>query len=131
MSQGTVTTVKDLVIKVEFASDLPEIGEVVIVQNQEKSPLMVEHLLNDTTAICINLRSSKHIQKAMSVERTGKGVEIPVGQATIGRIFDALGEPLDGKAPLPADHPRKNILKVTGQKQRFYSQQTRNFRNRH
>jgi F-type H+-transporting ATPase subunit beta len=110
MSQGTVITVKDLVVNVEFASDLPAIGEVLIVDNKEKSPLLVEHLLNDTVAVCINLRSNKHIQKAMAVTKTGKGIEIPVGPATIGRIFDAMGEPLDGKEPFGANHPRRNIL---------------------
>lgn len=119
MSKGTVITVKDLIIRVEFEADLPEIGEVLIVQNEQKSPLLVESLLNDTTAVCINLRSNKHIQKAMLVEKTGRGIEIPVGQATVGRIFDALGDPLDGKEALPDDHPRKNILKVTSHSTNF------------
>lgn len=111
MSRGSVVSVKDLVVKVEFASEMPEIGEVVVVDNEQKSPLLVESLVNDTTATCINLRSNKRIQKAMAVERTGKGIEIPVGQLTIGRIFDALGDPLDGKDPVPADTPRRDILK--------------------
>lgn len=113
MTTGTVLTVKDLVIKVEFAADMPDIGEVLIVNNQDKSPLLVDSLANDTTAVCINLRSSKKIQKAMTVERTGHGVQVPVGNAAIGRIFDALGEPLDGKDPVPADNPRKEILKLS------------------
>ena len=73
---------------------------------------MVESLANDTTAVCVNLRSSKNIQKSMVVERTGKGVEIPVGDDTIGRVFDALGEPLDGKPPMAKDHLRKNIQDI-------------------
>jgi F-type H+-transporting ATPase subunit beta len=112
MTIGNILSVKDLVVKVEFASDMPAIGEVLIVNNTDKSPLLVDSLSSDTTAICINLRSSKKIQKAMQVQRTGKGVEIPVGDAAIGRIFDALGEPLDGKDPVPADNPRKAILKM-------------------
>lgn len=112
MNHGAVISVKDLVVKVEFSSDMPEIGEVLLVQNEQKSPLMVESLITDTIALCINLRSNKQIQKAMAVERTGRGVEVPVGEVTIGRIFDALGDPLDGKDPVPADAPRRNILKL-------------------
>lgn len=112
MTTGSVLVVKDLVVRVEFANDMPEIGEVLLVQNDQKSPLMVDSLLSDTIAVCINLRSSKNIQKAMAVERTGKGVEIPVGEAAIGRIFDALGEPLDGQPAVPEGTPRKDILKL-------------------
>jgi F-type H+-transporting ATPase subunit beta len=112
VSKGVVTTVKDLVVRVEFAEQMPEIGEVVLVQNVDKSPLLVESILNDTTVVCLNLRSSKRIQKAMQVEQTGHGVEIPIGDQTIGRVFDALGSPLDGKEDFPPDFPRKNILKL-------------------
>lgn len=112
MNHGAILSVKDLVVKVEFPSDMPEIGEVLVVQNDQKSPLLVESLLTDTVALCINLRSNKQIQKAMPVERTGRGVEVPVGEVTIGRIFDALGDPLDGLDPVPADAPRKDILKL-------------------
>jgi F-type H+-transporting ATPase subunit beta len=119
MTTGSVLVVKDLVVRVEFTGDMPEIGEVVLVQNEEKSPLMVDSLMSDTVAACINLRSSKKIQKSMSVERTGKGVEIPVGEASIGRIFDALGEPLDGLDPVPEGTPRKNILKFSNKSTTF------------
>ncbi|MEZ6331215.1 MAG: F0F1 ATP synthase subunit beta [Candidatus Saccharimonadales bacterium] len=112
MTTGNVLIVKDLVVRVEFTSDMPEIGEVLVVQNEEKSLLLVDALASDTVATCINLRSSKHIQKSMAVERTGKGIEIPVGEASIGRIFDALGEPLDGMDPVPEGTPRRNILKL-------------------
>jgi F-type H+-transporting ATPase subunit beta len=112
MNSGNILTVKDLVVKVEFDDNLPEIGEVLLVKNGEDSPLMVEELLSDTVVTCINLRSSKKIQKAMEVQRTGHGIEVPIGDVTIGRILDALGEPLDGKDPVPADTPRKDIMKL-------------------
>ncbi len=119
MTHGSIVSVKDLVVKVEFSAEMPEIGEVVVVGNKDRSPLLVESLTTDTIATCINLRSSKSIQKAMSVERTGRGVEVPIGQVTIGRIFDALGNPLDGKEPVPDDAPRKNILKLGAKSTNF------------
>lgn len=113
MIAGSVLSIKDLVIKVEFADGMPEIGEVVIVQDANKSPLLVDSLLDATTAICLNIRSSRSIQKAMPVERTGKGIEIPTGELTIGRIFDAIGEPLDGQPQVPEGTPRKDIFKIS------------------
>lgn len=122
MNQGSVISVKDLVVKVEFADTLPEIGEVILVQNDAKSPLLVESLLSETVALCINLRSSKQIQKAMAVECTGKGIEIPTGDLTIGRIFDALGDPLDGQPQVPDDTPRRNIMKLGAKSTNFVAQ---------
>jgi F-type H+-transporting ATPase subunit beta len=119
MSTGNILVVKDLVIHVEFADNMPEIGEVLLVDNKEKAPLLVDTIKDETTVICINLRSNKHIQKAMIVHRTGKGIEIPVGERVIGRIFDALGEPLDGKPQVPDDTPRRNILKIPAKSTNF------------
>jgi F-type H+/Na+-transporting ATPase subunit beta len=119
MTLGTVIVVKDLVIRVEFSAEMPEIGEILIVDNAEKSQLLVDSIASDTIAICINLKASKSIQKAMKVARTQKGIEIPVGDAAIGRIFDALGNPLDGQPAVPADTPRRNILKMSAKSTNF------------
>jgi F-type H+-transporting ATPase subunit beta len=121
MSQGVIIAIKDLIVRVEFASEMPEIGEVVIVQNKEKSPMQVNELVNDITAVCINLKSSTNIQKGMKVDRSGKGIEIPVGDATIGRIFDALGNTIDGKEPLPANTPRRDIMTLGAKSTTFES----------
>ncbi len=112
MINGSVVVVKDLVIHVEFVDGMPEIGEVLIVDNKDQAPLLVDIIKDESTVVCINLRASKNIQKSMSVKRTNKGIEIPVGEAAIGRIFDALGAPLDGKPSVSADTPRRNILKL-------------------
>lgn len=119
MSSGVVTVVKDLVILVEFAEKMPQIGEMLVVQSPDKAPLLVDTIKNESTVVCINLRASKKIQKAMAVEATGKGIEIPVGDAVIGRIFDALGAPLDGKEPVPEGTPTRNILKIPAKSTNF------------
>lgn len=112
MSSGIIRTVKDLVISAQFDGESPDIGEVVIVNNATKSVLMVNNLGHDNTATCLNILNNRNIQKGMTVERTGKGIEIPVGDATIGRILNALGMPLDGQPPIGADAPRREILKL-------------------
>ena len=91
MNPGLISTVKDLIVHVSFDTNMPNVGEVVTVQNKQRSPLLVDSLLDESTAICINIRSNKDIQKKMTVVRTNRGIEIPVGPETIGRIFNPLG----------------------------------------
>jgi F-type H+-transporting ATPase subunit beta len=100
MGKGHIRAIKDLVVKVEFDDDMPSLGEVLIVDNEEKTPLVVEKALSESIVMTLNIRSHRSMQKGMLVESTGKGIEIPVGNETIGRILDALGGPLDGKPPV-------------------------------
>lgn len=109
MNPGIVREIKDMVVRVEFDDQPPEIGEVIIVDNELKSLLLVEAVQTGGKALCLNIQSDHTIQKNMSVQRTGRGIEIPVDEKTIGRIFDALGNPLDDQPPLTGTKTR-NIL---------------------
>ena len=55
---------------------------------------------------CVLLGSEKGIKEGDIVKRTGKVVEVPVGEALVGRVVNALGQPLDGKGPIKADGTR-------------------------
>lgn len=111
MSTGYIVSMKDLVVKVLFDENLPAIGELIIVDNANKTKLLVDHLEPGGIAFCLNVRSDRAIQKGAAVQTTGKGIEIPVGQLTIGRILDALGDPLDGQPAVEApDLVYKDIL---------------------
>lgn len=113
MSTGYIITIKDLVVRVRFDEDLPSVGELLAVQNGLGTHLWVDRLEADGVALCLNVRSDKRLQKGMAAESTGRGIEIPVGEETIGRIFDALGGPLDGLPPLEGEHvQRKDVLKM-------------------
>ncbi|QQS64632.1 F0F1 ATP synthase subunit beta [Candidatus Saccharibacteria bacterium] len=94
---------KDLVVKVQFDDSPPSIGELIVVDNEKRTKLLVDHLETGGIAFCLNVRSDRAIQKGMAVLTTGKGIEIPVGQPTIGRILDALGDPLDGQPAVVAE----------------------------
>jgi len=112
---GVVTTVKDLVVRVQFDDDSPGVNELVEVQNGHKTQLLVDHLEPGGIAFCLNVRSDLRMTKGMAVERTHKGIEIPIGDVTIGRILNALGDPLDGQGPIGEkgkEVPRKDILKL-------------------
>ena len=110
---GTIVSVKDLVIKAQFDEDWPNVNELIKVDNNRGTELLVDHLESDGIAFCLNVRSDKTVQKGMTAQRTHKGIEIPIGENTIGRIFNALGDPLDGQpAETTAGVKRKDILKL-------------------
>jgi F-type H+-transporting ATPase subunit beta len=118
MAKGVIRSIKDLVIKVDFIEDPPQVGEVVRVANAAQSPLVVHSFVGEMTAACLNLDSSRDMAKGQEVERTGQGIEIPVGPETIGRILDALGRPLDNKDPVKGIGTR-DIAKATKQDMNF------------
>lgn len=113
MSLGAIHSVSDIVIRVAFDDSSPAIGEVLVVDNKRSSKLLVDHLEDGDLAVCLNVRADRTIQKGMSVKRTERGIEIPVGDKTIGRIFDALGETLDDLPPIEDENIEyRDILKV-------------------
>lgn len=118
MTQGTVRSIRDLIVVVEFDSDQPAIGEVLVVNNATNSLLLVERLLPDGATLCLNMRDDKLIQKNLSVSRTGRGLEIPADESCLGRLFDAFGQPLDGQ-PAPLAKTTKNVFTSVASTQTF------------
>jgi F-type H+-transporting ATPase subunit beta len=113
MSSGVIRSVRDLVIVAQFDEDGPDIGELLVIENQNKSILLVHHLSESNMATCLSIFSDHTIQKNMKVARTNQSIEIPVGPPTIGRVFDALGRPLDGiEMPDPKTLRYKNVLQT-------------------
>jgi F-type H+-transporting ATPase subunit beta len=113
MSKGVITSVRDLIVFVTFDQDGPNIGEVLKVDNETGTQLLVERIDVHGATLCLNTRSDRALQRGMTVERTRQGIEIPLGDETIGRIFDALGEPLDGLPALDRSKlAHKDILKI-------------------
>lgn len=98
--KGIIRVLRDLVIKVQFDEDVPEVYEIIEVDNEQKTPLLVDSLENGDTAICLNISADRSLLKNTTVSRTGHSLQIPVGSEMIGRVFDALSRPIDGKPPL-------------------------------
>jgi F-type H+-transporting ATPase subunit beta len=110
---GYIKTIKSLVINVEFDSDAPSVNELIVVDNGYNSQLLVDHLEPGGIAYCLNIRGDLRIVKGMTVNRSHKGIEIPIGDKTIGRVFSALGDPLDGMPAITGDEASfKDILKL-------------------
>jgi F-type H+-transporting ATPase subunit beta len=114
MNSGIVISIRQLIVVVRFDDVQPAVGEILLAANAELSWLLVESLEKNGVAVCLNIRSEQTIKKGMAVERTGRGIEIAVGPSTIGRVFDALGNPLDEKPTLLGDKniATKNIFKL-------------------
>lgn len=120
MSKGIISGIQDLVVFVSFDEEGPKIGELVQVDNEAKTHLLVERLNVKGQVLCLNLRSDLTIQKGMAVECLRKGIEVPVGDKTIGRIFDALGQPLDNLPPMEQeDLATRDILKLPPKSTKF------------
>ena len=120
MGQGIIQTVKDLVVMVVFDDDCPDINELILVDNPKKTLLLVDSVSVGNKALCLNIYGDRTIQKGMAVKNTGKSIEIPVGDKTIGRMLDALGNPIDGLDSLDSpDIARRNIFDTPVQNDTF------------
>src|SRR6195952_3958087 len=119
MSKGVVRVMKDLVIKIQFDDDMPELNEMVYVENENKTPLLVSSLEHGDMAVCLNIAGDKTILKGAAVSRSGHSLEIPVGDEMVGRVWDAMGRPIDGKPQLPdevlAAMPKRSIFRPSFQ----------------
>ena len=102
MIQGTIIRVAGPVVDVQFAAGrLPALQEALTVtaEGTERTMEVAQHV-NESTVRCIMLSASEGLGKGMVVTATGHGLTAPVGEATLGRMFDPLGRPIDGKGPV-------------------------------
>ena len=97
MKKGKIVQISGPVIDVEFEdSDLPYIKDALEVDNDGKRCVMevAQHIGNNTVR-CIMLASSEGLHKDMEVVATGSGIKVPVGEKTLGRLFNVLGDTID------------------------------------
>ncbi len=100
---GKITQIIGAVLDVKFPEGaLPEINEAIRVERSDNSTLVVEvaQHLGDDTVRCIAMGPTDGLVRGMKAEATGAPISVPVGENTLGRIFNVLGEPIDNK-PAP------------------------------
>ena len=105
MQIGKITQVMGPVVDVHFdETPLPYIQTALQVDNHGKKVVMevMQHIGTDTVR-CIMLSPSEGLQKDMPVLSTGMGIEIPVGTQNLGRLFNVLGDTIDGKEAIDTD----------------------------
>ena len=110
---GKIVQISGPVIDVEFEDGyLPKIKEALSVTLDGKERIMeVAQHIGDGTVRCIMLYGSEGLYRGMEVKAPGKTIEVPVGQITLGRMFNVLGNPIDGGEAIPQDAPRKSIYR--------------------
>lgn len=100
---GKVTQIIGAVLDIKFADGrLPEINDAIDIPKGDGTKLVVEAAqhLGDDTVRCIAMGPSDGLVRGMDAIATGGPIRVPVGEATLGRIFNVLGEPMDEK-PAP------------------------------
>ena len=103
MNKGKIVQVLGPVVDVEFEEgvELPCIKDALEVDNDGKRCVMeVSQHLGNNTVRCIMLASSEGLCRDMEVTATGSGIRVPVGEQTLGRLFNVLGETIDNGEPL-------------------------------
>lgn len=94
---GKVVVLRGAVVDVEFSDELPGIFEALWIHDGERKVVLeVSQHITPTTVQAIALAYPEGLARGMSVTRTGAPIRVPVGPETLGRLFNVLGEPLDG-----------------------------------
>ena len=105
LPEGKIVQVSGPVVDVKFESGpLPEIRDALTVENQGKTCVMeaAKHMGNNIVR-CIMLSASEGLSRDMKVTPTGEGISVPVGEKTLGRLFNVLGETVDGGEKLDGE----------------------------
>ena len=97
MNKGKIVQVMGPVVDVVFEDgNLPEIKDALEVENNGKRCVMeVSHHLGNNMVRCIMLSASEGLQRDREVIATGSGIKVPVGDKTLGRLFNVLGDTVD------------------------------------
>lgn len=104
MAQGKVVQVRGPVVDVRFPADaLPALLQALRIKDDAREiDLIVEvaQHLGDDIVRCVAMDNTDGLVRGMPVEDTGGPITVPVGKETLGRMFDLLGRPIDGRGPV-------------------------------
>ncbi|MBU2611043.1 MAG: F0F1 ATP synthase subunit beta [Chloroflexi bacterium] len=103
---GRVVQIQGGVVDVQFPEgELPDLFEAIEIPRKDKEPLILEiqnHLGNNWVR-CVAMDTTDGLQRGLPANATGAPIMVPVGPLTLGRIFNVLGKPIDGKGPVHSD----------------------------
>ena len=104
---GKITQVIGAVIDIKFTDgNLPEINSAINIKTNDGGKLVVEvaQHLGDDVVRCIAMGPTDGLVRGMEAEATGAPISVPVGEQTLGRMFNVLGEPIDNKPAPEVEH---------------------------
>ena len=103
MNEGKVIQVIGPVVDIEFLEGhLPDLYNAIVIKEKGITMEVMQHL-GDNRVRCVALSSTDGMQTGMKAVDTGAPIKVPVGPATLGRMFNVVGEPIDEKGPLEAE----------------------------
>lgn len=98
MEKGVITQIIGPVVDVKFTENLPEIYTALELElNKKRLVLEVEQHLSNDTVRAVAMGATDGLQRGIEVENTGKPISVPVGETSIGRMINVVGEAIDGK----------------------------------
>ena len=102
---GTICQVIGPVVDIQFEQDhLPDLLNAIKIQNDEEIlTVEVAQHIGDDVVRCIALGATDGLKRGMDAKDTGAAISVPVGNETLGRMFNVLGEPIDGKDALKGE----------------------------
>ncbi|MCE5218261.1 F0F1 ATP synthase subunit beta [bacterium] len=107
MAQGKVTAVRGPVVDIRFPADsLPPLLQALRIKDEAKNTELIVEVaqhLGDDVVRCVAMDTTDGLVRGMPVEDTGGQITVPVGKATLGRLFDLLGNPIDNLGPVEAE----------------------------
>ena len=110
-NKGYITQIIGPVLDVVFPSgNLPKIYSAIVIKTADKTVTCeVQQLLGDNKVRAVSMSATDGLQRGIEVIDTGAAISVPVGVATLGRIFNILGEPVDNGIDIPKDVTRSPI----------------------
>ena len=97
---GRVVEIQGAVVDCEFPQGhLPEIYDAIAIgrESQDDLILEVQRHLGDQVVRTVAMDATDGLQRGVSARGTGAAISVPVGEATLGRVFNVLGQPIDGR----------------------------------
>jgi F-type H+-transporting ATPase subunit beta len=110
--QGRISQVLGAVVDVQFPEgDLPDIFDAIRVPRPGQDDLILEVQMHigDNSVRTVAMDTTDGLQRGVPAYATGAPISVPVGPASLGRVFNVLGRPVDNGDPIPADAPRRPI----------------------
>ena len=98
-NEGFIIRIQGPIVDVRFPANPPSINEALVVEIKDKKQLVLEvaFVTGDNEVKALAMGPTDGIMRGMAVKRTNSPIKVPIGPQTLGRIFNVLGQPIDGK----------------------------------
>ena len=109
---GEISDLKGLIVEVQILGDKPDLKELLVVEDHPEVFLEV-NFFKANIAVCLNINNDTVLRCGQKISRSHTKVSVPVGKDTLGRVFSAVGEPLDLSKFAGRDIDQKTVNEAT------------------